>query len=99
MGQKTRIANINSQRNQLPVLSMGDKPYRHPDYSKNFFKDGGLIPSANMDAKKKKVIVEKQLKSVRVPGKLTWKERVNIDEKQLDVNGMKDLDQWKKNLK
>lgn len=52
-----------------------------------------------MEAKKKKVIVEKQLKSVRVPGKLTWKERVVKEEKQFDEEGMKDLESWTKNMK
>eukprot|EP00825_Cyclidium_porcatum_P048775 TRINITY_DN828_c0_g1_i2.p1 TRINITY_DN828_c0_g1~~TRINITY_DN828_c0_g1_i2.p1 ORF type:complete len:303 (+),score=60.48 TRINITY_DN828_c0_g1_i2:351-1259(+) len=99
MGLKVRVSNLQKQRNQLPVLSLGDKPYRHPDYSSNFFKEGGIIPSANMEAKKKKVIVEKQLKSVRVPGKLTWKERVVKEEKQFDEEGMKDLESWTKNMK
>ena len=31
------------QRNGLPMSSLGDKNYKHPDYTPNFFKEGGLI--------------------------------------------------------
>ena len=50
--------------------------YRHPDYSKDFFKEGGLVPNCNYKAKVKKAAEERKLKSVRIPGKLTWKDRV-----------------------
>lgn len=31
------------QRNGLPMASLGDKIYKHPDYVSGFFKAGGLI--------------------------------------------------------
>lgn len=99
IGSKVRVDNLEKQRNRLPVLSLGDKAYRHPDYSADFFKEGGIIPSANMGAKKKQVIAEKQLKTVRVPGKLTWKERLAKDDRQFDEEGLRDLEQWTKNMK
>ena len=43
MTQKLRIKSLYEQRNGLPMASLGDKIYRNPDYSTDFFKDGGLI--------------------------------------------------------
>ena len=43
MTQKQRIKTLVEQRNGLPMSSLGDKNYKHPDYTPNFFKDGGLI--------------------------------------------------------
>ncbi len=43
MTQKQRIKTIYEQRNGLPMASLGDKIYKNPDYSTDFFKDGGLI--------------------------------------------------------
>ena len=31
------------QRNGLPLTSLGDKNYKHPEYQTGYFKDGGLI--------------------------------------------------------
>ena len=38
-----RITNLYDQRNGLPMTSLGDKNYKNPDYTPDFFKDGGLI--------------------------------------------------------
>lgn len=43
MGSKTRVTNLYDQRNGLPMASLGDKIYKHPDYTPGFFKEGGLI--------------------------------------------------------
>ena len=59
LGRKQRIDNLDDMRNRfiliirqfnsrLPVSSLGDKIYKHPDYSSDYFKDGGLIPGANI---------------------------------------------------
>ncbi len=45
-------------RNGLPIKSLGDKPYRQPDYSKDYFKDGCLIPGANIADKSYKKFKE-----------------------------------------
>ena len=46
MTQKKRIKNLYDQRNGLPLTSLGDKVYKHPDYTPGFFKEGGLIPGS-----------------------------------------------------
>ena len=43
MTQKSRIKSLVEQRNRMPMASLGDKNYKHPDYTPNFFKEGGLI--------------------------------------------------------
>lgn len=43
MTQKHRIKTMYDQRNGLPLTSLGDKNYKHPEYLPNFFKEGGLI--------------------------------------------------------
>jgi hypothetical protein len=46
MGTKNSVSSINKMRNGLDVKSLGDKPYKHPEYANNFFKGGGLIPGS-----------------------------------------------------
>jgi len=53
MGSKIRIKNLYDQRNGLPMTSLGDKVYKHPDYTPGFFKDGGLIAGSTNHARAK----------------------------------------------
>lgn len=85
---------LDEKRNNLPITSLGDKPYRHPDYSSNYFKEGGLVPGSNIREKPKKTESETVLKSVRVPGKLTWKERLKLEEEKQDRDAIDELDKW-----
>lgn len=41
--RKLRIDDMMGQRNGIPTRSLGDKQYRHPEYSNEFYKAGGLI--------------------------------------------------------
>ena len=43
MTRKQRVNTMVEQRNGLPMTSLGDKNYKHPDYTPGFFKEGGLI--------------------------------------------------------
>ena len=43
MTSKTRVKTLIEQRNGLPMASPGDKIYKNPDYTPDFFKEGGLI--------------------------------------------------------
>lgn len=61
------------------MRSLGDKAYRFPEYAPDFFKAGGLIVGATMKDRSKKNVSEKLLTSVRVPGKLTWKEKEKLE--------------------
>lgn len=46
MQRKTRVPDFESQRNNIAVASLGDKPYKYPEYATNFYKPGGLIPGS-----------------------------------------------------
>jgi len=43
MTRKARILDLRSQRNGINCKSLGDKPYRHPEYEKGFHVGGSLI--------------------------------------------------------
>ena len=43
MQRKIRIYGLEPQRNDIPVKTLGDKPYKYPEYSSNFYHEGGLI--------------------------------------------------------
>ena len=43
MTRKGRVSTIAGQRNGLPMTSLGDKNYKNPDYTPDFFKEGGLV--------------------------------------------------------
>lgn len=44
--RKHRLDHLEDIRNRIPVRSLGDKQYRHPEYCSEFFKAGGLIIGA-----------------------------------------------------
>lgn len=46
MTRKKRLDGYESLRNNIGVASLGDKPYKYPEYSNNFYRDGGLIPGS-----------------------------------------------------
>lgn len=39
MGRKKLIETLLEKRNGLPCKGLGDKPFKFPDYSPNFFKN------------------------------------------------------------
>lgn len=53
MTQKKRTKCLYDQRNGLPLQSLGDKNYKHPDYEPGFFKEGGLITGSTNTLKMK----------------------------------------------
>ena len=72
------------KRNEYPIKSLGDKNYKNPDYSKDYFKEGGLVPGQNISDQRTKNVAEKHLKCVREAGKLTWKERSKIEDRKVE---------------
>jgi hypothetical protein len=52
------------------------------------------VPGSNIREKPKKTASETVLKSVRVPGKLTWKERLKKEEEKQDLDAIDELDKW-----
>ena len=48
MGRKTTVEFLDEQRNFLPYTALGDKYYKNPEYSDNFFREGGLVAGSSM---------------------------------------------------
>lgn len=48
MTRKHRIEGITQQRNEIPIASLGDKPFKVADHSPDFFNGGGLISGSTM---------------------------------------------------
>lgn len=105
MGLKRSVRSLEQMRNGLPVKFLGDKPYGHPDYSKDYFRDGGLVPGANIGLHKsnKKYndnydeTIKNMSKIKRDPNKLTWKEKEKKDARQEDLNALDELASWEQN--
>lgn len=100
MGKKQRVDHFSRKRNLLPVRSLGDKIYKHPDYSSDFFKGGGLIPGSNIAYKKrKKDIKERGLKIVHYSkNNVTWKEKLEMEQKDEDRKTIEELGKWEENV-
>lgn len=103
MQEKKRLFGFSLKRNQLPLASLGDKCYKHPDYSKGFFQGPGLIPGSNFFVYKKKTA-----KQIKKPNELTivhykeqpmtWKEKKNLEEKREDEEAVQGLDKWEEQV-
>ena len=49
---KVRIEGTEQMRNGIDVASSGDKSYKIPEHSAEFYKAGGLTPGSSMRLKK-----------------------------------------------
>lgn len=98
MGRKGLIEPLFGTRNDIPVASMGDKSYKYPEYAPGFYKEGGLIPGSSMpnDKVKKYKRDIKKVKGTLFPGRLTWKQKEEIAQRQDEVKAVLDLGDWEK---
>jgi hypothetical protein len=48
MTRKHRVSDVNQQRNEIPIASLGDKPFKIADSSPGFFTQGGLIAGSTI---------------------------------------------------
>ena len=104
MGTKGRMVGLSRKRNLLPVRSLGDKIYKTPEYSSDFFKGPGLIPGSNFFVYKKKMTGDKKrnekgLTMVHYDNNaMTWKDRMVIEEKREDKIAVEGIDKWEENI-
>lgn len=101
MGEKGRVNGLSNMRNKLEIRSLGDKIYKHPDYSTGFFKEGGLIPGSNFFVykRKSKKKEEKKLKIVHFDKKaMSWKDRKERELRREDEEAVEGLFQWEDNV-
>ena len=72
MGMKTRLKSLYDQRNGLPIKALGDKIYKHPDYTPGFFKEGGLVAGSSKFLSIMSTIIATYIKDVKGEHLLTW---------------------------
>jgi hypothetical protein len=80
---KGRVDDPLLQRNRVPVASLGDKPYKYPEQAPLFYQPGGLVPGSTMRPRKPRQFQELPSAASTATGKLTWKERLRLEEQQL----------------
>ena len=54
MQKKIRIEGLEGMRNKISSAALGDKYYKYPEYSPDFYQAGGLIPGSTMKNRKNK---------------------------------------------
>ena len=50
--EKTRVTDIQQKRNGIAVMALGDKSYKHPERSSDFYKSGGLVSGSSIRMRK-----------------------------------------------
>ena len=101
MGQKARLTDLYEKRNCLPISSLGDKIYKHPDYSTDFFKGGGLVPGSNIRRKedRKRKGENNHLKIIHYKKDYkTWKEKTKDEERKEEEEAVEGIDKWEENI-
>jgi len=106
IGAKHRINNRDQMKNLLTSSAEGSKPYRHPEYSPDFFKIGGLVVGSTnkINHKKNSNIKDNNFyasldltKKTLNPQKL-WKNKVLQDSFEFDNKYVNELSSWDKNV-
>ena len=100
MGKKQPVDGLLNQRNNIPLTSMGDKAYKYPEYSKDFYKEGGLmVGSSNVMTYKTSGIVmdfysNVQLKDGVPNTAVKWKDKVKKETQDHDQKLVASLYDW-----
>jgi len=106
MGSKKRTENMYDQRNGCGMQSLGDKIYKSPEFSTNFFHGGGLITGSTNVAKKNTGGQGKNIdfySDLKVDGPLnkgtkTYVAVTKAQNKALEVNDVSGLKDWERTI-
>jgi hypothetical protein len=106
LGGKRRIESLSSQRNGMSQTAPGDKCFKNPEYSTDFFKEGGLIPGSsnrllhnrNVSKRADNFYQTLDVKKGSLNPEKLWTNKVRNEEKDFDVNYVKTLTIWEKNV-
>ena len=91
MNRKQRINSLSKARNGINVANPGDKAFKHPEHSANFYSIGGLIPGSSIKLKPKTSIVMKkssdnQSRLIENKKLVTYAEKTLIMQKEEEEN-------------
>lgn len=100
-----RITNLYDQRNGLPMTSLGDKNYKNPDYTPDFFKEGGLIAGSTNQLRMKSSGNGKAIdfysglkldQGPLNPGRKTWTQAVKEQRLNEELDAVNSLKDWER---
>ena len=94
---------LSARRNMLPVVTLGDKNFRFPDYAPGFFKAGELIPGQNIKWRPKTIPRKAgtMFENARLPkmGQMkTYKQRERERQLNLEKTEVGGLDDWENEI-
>jgi len=92
MQEKIRVRGLMRIRNHIPLASLGDKIYKHPDYSRDFFKG---LEKKNLPKRGEKQGIEIVHFDKNA---MTWKERSKIESRKEDEKAVEELFKWEENV-
>jgi hypothetical protein len=106
LGSKAPIKNLSKMRNGFPSIVPGEKSYKNPEYSSDFFKEGGLIPGSTNVLHYLKTVSKKNyffyetldLNFKTLNPKKIWKNRQKQEIVDYDTNYVKMLKIWDKTV-
>jgi len=100
MQRKKMVDSLEDQRNFIGLRSLGDKPYKSPDYSPRFFHEGGLVVgSTNKPREATKSLLplpsptQTPTKKIK---KLSILEQEKMSERMAEINSVRSLGSWEK---
>lgn len=106
LGPKNRIRSLSQLRNGLPVKIPGEKSYKNPEYSNNFFQEGGLVPGSTNGFNYHKTVSRKNyyfyetldLNAKTLNPKKLWSYKQKKEDLDYDYNYVKMLKIWDKTV-
>lgn len=97
MGRKSKINDLETMRNGMSFKIPGDKNYSNPEYTTNFFKDGGkniLSKTVSKHSDNFYQTLDLEIKSLN-PDKL-WNNKFKKELTDYDIHYVKSLNEWEK---
>ena len=100
--RKKRISTISEMRNFYNKTSQGDKPYKNPEFSEDFFKGGGLIVGSTTNIQFNKTVGKKSnnfyetlnLETKSLDPSKVWDNKIKSEENQFQNKYVKNLNVW-----
>ena len=106
MGGKRRFDDLNAMRNGMSLCAPGDKCFKNPEYCKDFFKEGGLVPGSsnrlshtrNISKQSNNFYQTLDIKKGSLNADKLWVNKVKKEYSDFDENYVKTLTVWEKNV-
>ena len=106
IGKKVRVEGLEKLRNGLDVKALGDKPYKKPEHSTGFYREGGLIngstnvnkvPHQGKNAGSNDFATVLSYEATN-PKRTKWKDRERKMKEDEDSEAIRQLIEWEKTI-